>query len=95
MNVDELNKGYRKCIDGIVELTVQYLIHEYKSRMDMKKVRKAEEQAKAYLLGARFTFHGVCNGTSLSSYQKSRVLRGIDIDKILSFDRIFLLRKVY
>ena len=88
MHVDQLNKGYKKCIDGIVELTVQYLIHEYKRRMDMKRIRKAEDQAKAYLLGSRYTFHGVCNGTPLSSYQRSRVLKALDIDEILNFDRI-------
>lgn len=93
MHTKDLNQGYKKCIDGIIELTVSYLVHEYKSRMDMKKVRRAEENAKAYLLGSRYTFLGIAHGTILSKGQRATVLKNIDLEKELDFNKIKKLAK--
>jgi len=93
MHTKDLNQGYKKCIDGIIELTVSYLVQEYKTRINMKKIRQAEDNAKAYLLGSRYTFIGIAHGTILSEWQRATVLKDIDLEKELDFNKIKELAK--
>jgi len=95
MHVNDLNKGYRFAVARAVEGATTSLVNEFRNRKkkpkdrDMPINRYLEIKIQGYLLGIERAIDVITKCSHLSQETQKKALKGIDLEKDLSYGLVY------